>query len=930
MAQVTIPAQPASPPAAALPLAVRRLLGQVSRRLRARAVLQGLGTASVIAAFGAVLGMAADFFWVLPLWGRWGIWILWLSAVGWVLLSRVLRPLVRRIDPLDLAAIAERAEPSLGERLTAAVGLLGGAGRLNGSTEMVAALARAASAYARVTEPSRLVSLRGSVRPLVMGGTALALVVAPGLIRPDPFAHLARRFVAPWADLDRVGPWVLTVSPGDGVAARGADLRVTVQVHPRFGRQAAPAIAWLEWTDAGQGGTRRVAMPEMESVSASESPDSRWLAGTRAFAVTLPRLVGSFSYRIVSGSAVSRSYRIRVIEPPSVVAVEARVEPPAYTGLPLTTARDSGRIEAWEGSRVRLDVTASRPIRGAEIGWPKQPKPVEATVGSDRTTASATLIAEESGPYTLALRDEQGVTGVLEPVRRVVVVRPDTPPVLTVQGPAPHWESGPKDTLRVAVAARDDVAVASAELHYAIQRGGGAAPNSAVAKASSGIGSYAVVLKGLGTRFARGEATLNLGPLGLKPGDTLSYRVRVADNRPAPRGPNVVWSPAGTLTIVAAAESLEARQSRAEREALQAKLDALKASNAENREETEQLRYAADAALRGNGPWDREHQQALTQREAEARGLSNRLQLLARELAADPRFGRLARPTRQIAEGEAEDSRALLEQAKGQVDPTRRLNDLRQADSKLDAVAERLDDLQRRLDALVQGEAEQQQLRDLARREAALADQTAETEGDRQQLDRLRAEQATAQQNLEALLKNSPNLRDARAPGQPTPGQTAPPGLLDAAREAMRQAARQLDPTRNPAPGQQAAQGAQQALNAAAQELNAAAQHVATIQGQGEEPGSGEDELASQSEPGQAAPDGRNRDPKGAVASPGTLDLSELKDLIQSKTGRTWGELPGHLRTEILQMSQRRYRDDYARLIQLYFQEIATGDSRRP
>ena len=40
------------------------------------------------------------------------------------------------------------------------------------------------------------------------------------------------------------------------------------------------------------------------------------------------------------------------------------------------------------------------------------------------------------------------------------------------------------------------------------------------------------------------------------------------------------------------------------------------------------------------------------------------------------------------------------------------------------------------------------------------------------------------------------------------------------------------------------------------------------------------------------------------------------------------GELPGHLRTEILQMAQGRYRDDYARIIQLYFREIATGAER--
>ena len=60
----------------------------------------------------------------------------------------------------------------------------------------------------------------------------------------------------------------------------------------------------------------------------------------------------------------------------------------------------------------------------------------------------------------------------------------------------------------------------------------------------------------------------------------------------------------------------------------------------------------------------------------------------------------------------------------------------------------------------------------------------------------------------------------------------------------------------------------------------------------------------------------------------GTADLSELKATIARQTGRAWGELPGHLRTEILQMAQGRYRDDYARIIQLYFREIATGAER--
>ena len=66
-------------------------------------------------------------------------------------------------------------------------------------------------------------------------------------------------------------------------------------------------------------------------------------------------------------------------------------------------------------------------------------------------------------------------------------------------------------------------------------------------------------------------------------------------------------------------------------------------------------------------------------------------------------------------------------------------------------------------------------------------------------------------------------------------------------------------------------------------------------------------------------------DPKSGPGGKAEADLTELKTLIREKTGRAWGELPGHLRNEILKMQAGRYRDDYARIIQLYFREIAAG-----
>jgi hypothetical protein len=84
-------------------------------------------------------------------------------------------------------------------------------------------------------------------------------------------------------------------------------------------------------------------------------------------------------------------------------------------------------------------------------------------------------------------------------------------------------------------------------------------------------------------------------------------------------------------------------------------------------------------------------------------------------------------------------------------------------------------------------------------------------------------------------------------------------------------------------------------------------------------------------EPGDGrsvAQGGTNKDPKSAPAGAVAADLSGLPATARAKTSHAWGELPGHLRTEIMQLSQGKYRDDYARQIRLYFQEIAADGAK--
>jgi hypothetical protein len=157
----------------------------------------------------------------------------------------------------------------------------------------------------------------------------------------------------------------------------------------------------------------------------------------------------------------------------------------------------------------------------------------------------------------------------------------------------------------------------------------------------------------------------------------------------------------------------------------------------------------------------------------------------------------------------------------------------------------------------------------------------------------------------------------ARALGRDRPAATAPADLAPA-RDALAEARRRLaEPGKGPGRGPMPGPHASAAMQRAAQAMRTAA-HPSPGPGQGE-PGD---------EP-TVAQGGTNPDPKGNLAGVAAPDLSGLPAMNRTKSTRNWGELPGHLRTEIMQLSQGKYRDEYARQIQLYFQEIA-ADAAKP
>ena len=178
-----------------------------------------------------------------------------------------------------------------------------------------------------------------------------------------------------------------------------------------------------------------------------------------------------------------------------------------------------------------------------------------------------------------------------------------------------------------------------------------------------------------------------------------------------------------------------------------------------------------------------------------------------------------------------------------------------------------------------------------AMRQAQKADRPLEAEQARQRA-AAALDQAARQADLAA--KQMAPTKPEAAPNTPMdPSAAAPAGRdLEKAQEQMRRAQGQL------ADGQ--ADGARQAMQQAARALQQAAQQLTQTP---RRPDAGTGQLG-------ASPGGRP-------------DQSPLTPELQKYAGKPWGELPGELRTKVLMEARERYGDDYARIIKLYFEQIA-------
>ncbi len=385
----------------------------------------------------------------------------WLGAVAvgaaWAVAAFVVRPALRRLDAVRIAAEIETRHPELGERLESAAELWAkrNSARLGYSVELIDALIEKAVAESAGIDFAKAggdigVGRWGRVLGATVAASAVALALTGARLGPA-VERLARPLAAD--DAPRI---VIEVEPGDARLVSGEELAVTARVRRP---DTAP----------GSSGRRSPAPGPPLRVrgrgARARSPCRRRTTGrsARCSATCGPRS-GTL---VAAGGETSRRFKVEVIDRPFVAGIRLDYEFPRYSGLlPRTVDESNGDITALAGTRVAITVTASKPLDRADLvfgtGATAEARP--------RRTGRLPHDPHCDRERDLLHRDRATSDGLSNPDPAswsIVAVRDEYPLVRIVE--PGEDRTAPSDmVLPIAVSAVDDYGISRLVLRYSI------------------------------------------------------------------------------------------------------------------------------------------------------------------------------------------------------------------------------------------------------------------------------------------------------------------------------------------------------------------------------------------------------------------------------------------------------------------------------
>lgn len=521
------------------------------RRLRWREA--GRGVALTLAAVVTLLlaSCAADWWWRLE---RPGVRIALgtgMLAVGAVLAAwLVVRPLLRRYRPVELAARIEAARPGWGGALASSVefGAAGCDPRLGAPTLQRAVIERATAQFSE-DDLAAVIDNRPLLRSLALALTCCLLAAAAVAADEQRAALALHRLLAPARAPEWPQRHKLELLDGElrPLARTGLALHFPADapavVYVGDSRTRLPEDLALLLADA-EGRVRRVELPPATIVGG----DGRRRDVGEA---VLPPAAAPYHIRATGGDDDDMPWHeVRFSPIPTVEQARITLTPPAYAAQPpRTIVAESGRIEELVGTRVRVEARVNVPLARSVFHRDGRPPETLSLSGGAREFAVEFEIAEAGRfAYWFDLTDRNGLRDA-DPPRFEVRGIEDTPPVVSIERPPADLTVTPEAELPLAIRVRDDVGIAQARLVLSDPPG------------SVGERMLPLPVEAPGVRDAELQTVLRISDLALAPGRQVLFRAEADDAWDlGPR--HVGQSGVRSLQIVSAEEKRRELQSR--------------------------------------------------------------------------------------------------------------------------------------------------------------------------------------------------------------------------------------------------------------------------------------------------------------------------------------------------------------------------------
>jgi hypothetical protein len=750
---------------------LQELLDRCQRLIRVHSLFRGLAETLCVLIAGIVFACVLDYFIVLPGFVRLGLLASTAIVTSIVAWRRLIHPVMAGTPDDELAAAVDLRFPELQESLATLVSIEAPTATASetGSLLMRERLQKHVQNQIRHVQPSAVIRSGTTIKRVALAVISVIAIAIPLSVWPSGSSLLMQRFVMPFANLAAATNLYFEVPDGNRTVATNSDVVFTAI--PQWRSKVAEVLP----TDV---------VLEMKTASGEyEELEMAFDESAGRFAVTIVDVRDSIQYRVVGGGAATEWFTMTVADPPRILSALLRETPPPYTGRPIETYDGIvGDISVFERSQIEMVLQFNKPVQTVRIEW-KNWTPIESTssarsgeemtagenqnplpeeiaaaalapvpgktpeppmspteISPDGLAAIFRFEALGGGPFEFSVEDSLGLANSVEPSRRLIVTT-DTPPQLTVSGLTDGLEVRPDDVVPLNCKAVDDLGLGVLEMQF--QRNNDAVRIEAADPFDRGALS------------ATHDFRLDLKTLNAVSGDTVTFRVRTADERPVP-GPQVVWKGPWTIRIADDAEPLGAKPLR---EADQQLVDAL-------RKMEEQLKQDADKASelknQTRQQWDDEAKDDVRELSEKEQTQGRQLQQLAEQVAAHPLMQKQAEKLSELAQQIRQDVPTTLnEAAAAESDSASRklqesANELEQIRNELHKAADEVEDLAKleqelaelnrlALDAQQLAKDSEQLRKD---REANQPEEGQSPEERQQQLDQKQEELAQDQQKL--------------------------------------------------------------------------------------------------------------------------------------------------------------------------------------